>query len=205
MRKFYSLLLMLLSAVGLWAQTADLKVSISTSSPEHVYLLSNASGALMQANTKQGNVSNAGKFAFFPGGAEGAYKLYSIGEGKWVSYTKADSYSNGTGQALLVNNKEDANAWNVTTQTRNNAKVYQLAPYKNDGSVASKYMNWYQGTEDVSVGLYETGASGDNGSAWKLTLLPNSGSSYYMQDNHCAFLNLDVLGAEPKNERSENQ
>ena len=204
MRKFYSLLLMLLSAVGLWAQTADLKVSINASSPEHVYLLANAKGELMQANTYKGGVSNAGKFAFFPGGAEGAYKLYSIGESKWVSYTKADSYSSGSGKTLLVNNQATANAWNITVQTRNNAKVYQFAPYKNDGTAANIYMNWYANEENKTVGFWTDAASADNGSAWKLTLLPTSGSSYYIQDKHCAFLNLDVTGVEPGRE-SENQ
>ena len=194
---------MLLSAVGLWAQTADLKVSTSTSSPEHVYLLSNASGALMQANTKQGNVSNAGKFAFFEG-TGGAYKLYSIGEGKWVSYTKADSYSHGSGKTSLVDDQDAANAWNITVQTRNNAKVYQFAPYKNDGTAANIYMNWYANEEGKTVGFWTDAASADNGSAWKLTLLPNSGSSYYIQDKHCAFLNLDVTGTEPE-QSSQNQ
>lgn len=202
MRKFYSLLLMLLSAVGLWAQTADLKVSTSTSSPEHVYLLSNASGALMQANTKQGNVSNAGKFAFFEG-TGGAYKLYSIGEGKWVSYTKADSYAHGNGKASLVADQDEANAWNITVQTSNNAKVYQFAPYKNDGTAANIYMNWYANDTENTVGFWTDAASADNGSAWKLTLLPNSGSSYYIQDKHCAFLNLDVTGVEPARPTTE--
>lgn len=198
---------MLLSAVGLWAQTADLKVSTDESYPEHVYLLANANGDLMQANTKKGDTSNAGKFAIFSGGAEGAYKLYSIGEQKWVSYTKAASYSNGTGKALLVDDKDAANAWNITVQTNryiNNAKVYQFAPYKSDGSVANIYMNWFEGTSGVGVGLYGTGASGDKGSAWKLTLLPNSGSSYYIQDKHCAFLNLDVTGVEPNDNSEDN-
>ena len=202
MRKFYSLLLMLLSAVGLWAQTADLKVSTSKSSPEHVYLLSNASGALMQANTKQGNVSNAGKFAFFEG-TGGAYKLYSVGEGKWVSYTKADSYSYGNGKTSLVTDQDAANAWNITVQTRNNAKVYQFAPYKNDGTAANIYMNWYANDTEHTVGFWTDAASADNGSAWKLTLLPNSGSSYYIQDKHCAFLNLDVTGVEPDRKDTE--
>lgn len=204
MRKFYSLLLMLLSAVGLWAQTADLKVSTDPSSPEHVYLLANAKGELMQANTYKGGVSNAGKFAFFPGGAEGAYKLYSIGESKWVSYTKADSYSYGSSKTSLVENQATANAWNITVQTRNNAKVYQFAPYKNDGTAANIYMNWYANEENKTVGFWTDAASADNGSAWKLTLLPTSGSSYYIQDKHCAFLNLDVTGTEP-GQSSQNQ
>ena len=157
----------------------------------------------MQANTKQGNVSNAGKFAFFEG-TGGAYKLYSIGEGKWVSYTKADSYANATGQALLVDDQATANAWNITVQTRNNAKVYQFAPYKNDGTAANIYMNWYANEEGKTVGFWTDAASADNGSAWKLTLLPNSGSSYYIQDKHCAFLNLDVTGTEP-GQSSQNQ
>ncbi|MBQ5643428.1 MAG: Ig-like domain-containing protein [Bacteroidaceae bacterium] len=115
---------------------------------------------------------NAGKFAFYAeAGKENSYYIYSVDRKKWVSYTKAASYENGTNKAVLESDKSKAQPWNAIVVNDN----YQFAPYNNTG-VASKYMNWFGGKDqnaldntNKTVGFWEQGASQDAGSRWILT------------------------------------
>lgn len=159
-----------------WADTAPLAVSTSTDNPENQFHIRNGNNLYMGAYTSP-TEANLGLFAFFAEDAEnGKYKIYSIGQGKWVSYTQAASYSNGTNKAVLVDAQSEANVWNIATCTiKDGESGYEIRPYKSDGSIANIYMNWHGGTSSnpydgtsITVGFYGTAASGDKGSGWVL-------------------------------------
>lgn len=172
-------LLMALVCNVAWAQ---IDVSTSVETPNHVYALKSAAGYWMTSYTSPtNNETNRGVFAFFADG-EDAYKIFSVERQMWVSYTKADSYSDGANKAILVAAQADANAWNVTYVNN----YFQIAPYKNDGTAAATYWNWNGGVNagsnapdntNKTIGFYYKGAvagnNGDNGSRWTLVEVSN--------------------------------
>ena len=176
MKKLLLLFAVLLTTVGAWAQTVELKTSSSEVTPEYLYYLSNLNGKFMYANSSPTETSeDAGQFAFYEGDTTGDYYIYSFTLKKWISYDQAASYSNGTGKAVLKDSKAEANPWKIEFATSKEIKCYQIRPYKSDGTIASIYMNWYLGMGEnnpyrgeVTVGLYGTSASNDQGSAWLL-------------------------------------
>ena len=210
MRKFYLLMLTLLSAVGAWAQTVGIQVSANVDDPEYQYLImAEGPKKFMDSGTKPADGASAGRFAFFAGTRANEYKLYNIDNQKWISYTMAGSYSNGKGFATLIDkdNKDNANVWVATLVQIGNKCVYQFAP-RNTNGVAAKYMNWYNGVNnygDNTVGIYETGASNDTGSRWILGLAPKSGNTYFLQDTHGVYLNLKQLGVEANDPDNSTQ
>lgn len=166
-----SLFVALTSAV--WAQTDAIKASESVEAPEHMFTMMNGNGLTMTSFTSPTEkAENAGKFAFFAEeGKENSYYIYSVDRKVWVSYAKADSYSNGTNKTVLEADKAKAQPWNAT-QVNNG---YQFAPYNSTG-VAAKYMNWYGGKDQnpldnntKTVGFWEQGATQDAGSRWTIT------------------------------------
>ena len=211
MKKLLLLFAVMLSTVGAWAQVELLK-STNVENPEYQYIMMNGSGAWMKSTTSNGSASEVGRFAFFPYGEnENDVLIYSIDEGKWVSYTKADSYSNKKDFAQLVEVPvlEDANAtvnpWRYTSMTiKNGGFGFQFAPHNNSG-VASKYMNWFQGTSNnTTIGLWQDNASADNGSGWIIAQVPVEGIEYVLQDfTSGIFVNLYDLGEEA-NDHSYN-
>ena len=184
MRKITSILMLLMLCVGAsWAQTTEnILLSTNVANPEHVYYMKNGNGLWMTA-TSGPTVTwgNQAKFAFFAGdkkgvGEETAVKIYCVTANKWLSFTEAASYNNGINFVSMADTKDAANSWGITTQDGNGnlSTVYQFAPYNSTG-LASKYMNWYNGADsnpndntNITVGLYGTGATGDNGSCWIL-------------------------------------
>ena len=176
--RFLMLSLFVAFASVAWAQTDAIKASETVENPENLYVMKNGNGLIMTSYTSPTEKEeNAGKFAFFAQGSmEGAYYIYSVDRKKWVSYSKASSYSNGTNKAQLVDSKSSAQPWNAKLVSVNGANVYQFAPYTTVASVASKYMNWYGGKDQnapdntsLTVGYWEQGASADAGSRWIIT------------------------------------
>lgn len=162
------MLAMMLTTVGAWAQTEAIQTSTNVESPEHVFKLKNANGWVMAGTTgSTGAGTTPGKFAFFAGTVDGAFKVYSIDEAKWVSYTKSSSYDNGANFAVLIDSQTDAVEWNFAVVQRNGADVYQIAPYNTTG-VAGKYWNYFNGTSAThnTIGLWQGNAASDAGSAW---------------------------------------
>ena len=111
-KKFTMLLAALLCFVGVAkAQTVELQVSTTVASPEHQYVMKSGNNYWMAANTAP-TKHKLGRFAFFEvtetDNDANDYKIYSIDLQKWVSYTKADSYSNCKDFAKLVDNQADA-------------------------------------------------------------------------------------------------
>ncbi len=169
MKKFTLFLFSMFIAITAMAQ---IETSTSVENPEHMYTIKSGAGFYMTSCSSLGNQENAGRFAFFAvEGSDGAYYVYSIDRKLWVSYTKASSYSNGTNFAKLVDEKDNAEAWNIVLVDGN----YQVAPY-NTTAVAGKYWNWWGGKDynpenntNITIGLYDKGAagnSGDSGSRW---------------------------------------
>lgn len=168
MKKLLLLFAVMLSTVGAWAQTEAIQTSTNVESPEHVFKLKNANGWVMAGTTgSTGTGTTPGKFAFFAGTVDGAFKVYSIDEAKWVSYTKNSSYANGANFAVLIDSQTDAMEWNFAVVQRNGADVYQIAPYNTTG-VAAKYWNYFNGTSAThnTIGLWQGNAASDAGSAW---------------------------------------
>ncbi len=170
---FLSFLLAAFTTV-VWGQTETILPSKNEASPEHMYMLKNGNGVWMTAYTSPTRTEgNAGKFAFFADEANAdAYFIYSVDRKKWVSYTKAASYSNGTNFAVLVDDKSAANSWQTAKTAVSGADYYQFAPFTTT-AVEGKYMNWFRGVgndnpEDnttVTVGLWQDNASRDAGTA----------------------------------------
>ena len=63
--------------------------------PEHVYTMVNGNGAYVSPTTTPvSGDEDYGQFAFYAvDGVSGAYYIYSHNANKWLSYTKAYSYS----------------------------------------------------------------------------------------------------------------
>ncbi len=167
------MLALLLPAMTGWAQTDAIKASTSVDNPENLFTLKNGNGLTMTSYTSPTETAeNAGKFAFYAeAGKANSYYIWSVDRKKWVSYTKADSYANGTNKAVLESDKSKAQPWNAIVVNDN----YQFAPYNNTG-VANKYMNWFGGKDsnpldntNLTVGFWEQGASQDAGSRWIIT------------------------------------
>ena len=176
-RKFFTSFLLAAISAATWAQTQDIKVSTDVENPEHLFTLTNAGNLTMTPYTSPTQTAaNAGHFAFFAvDGEENQYKIYCVDNKKWISYEKASGYSNSVNFAKLIDAQAEANPWYAAKATRSNVDYYQFAPL-NTTTVASKYMNWYQGTganpldnTTITVGLWQDNASKDAGSAWTIT------------------------------------
>lgn len=168
MKKLLLSFAMLLATVGAWAQTEAIQTSTNVESPEHVFKLKNANGWVMAGTTgSTGTGTTPGKFAFFAGTVDGAFKVYSIDEAQWVSYTKNSSYTNGINFAVLIDSQTEAMEWNFAVVQRNGADVYQIAPYNTTG-VAGRYWNYFRGDAEThnTIGLYDGNVAADPGSAW---------------------------------------
>ena len=161
-----------------WAQTDAIKASTTEGSPEYMFTLLNGNGLTMTSYTSPTEKEeNAGKFAFYAqSGKADSYYIYSVDGKKWVSYTKAASYSSGANKAKLVADKASAQPWKAQKVTVGGNAVYQFMPYTTSGSAASQYMNWYGGKDQnpldntsLTVGLWQQGASQDAGSRWIIT------------------------------------
>lgn len=194
-----------------WAQTATIETSTNASNPEKVYVLSMLNGYWMTSNASP-TQSKPAKFAFFADG-ENKYKVYCVDTKKWLSYDKADSYSNGTGKGKFVDNQADANSWVFVAATNGSVSCYSVSPIKNDGTTAAIYWNWIYGVGQsnpldgtVTIGYYTTAAGGDKGSAWVLTevVVPTAGTEYMLADKCGTHLDLYNYGKET-NDQSKNQ
>ena len=136
--------------------------------PDHLYTMMNGNNLHANANTAPTEtVANFALFAFYPvSGVENAYYIYNYTLKKWLTYDKAGSYSNCTGFVKFSDSQE--NYFNLNNYADD---FYQIAPY-NTTSVASKYLNWFQGTSKnpmdgtVTLGLWEQGGASDAGSKW---------------------------------------
>ena len=172
MKKILSIFL---AALCLSTQVYADKIQASTTlpsngKPEHVYTMVNGNNIFATATTAPvlGD-EEKGLFAFYAvEGVEGAYYIYSSNAKKWLSYTKADGYSNGKEFIALSNSKVEGAYFKVNNYADDN---YDIAPYNTSGP-AAKYLNWFQGhtaNEGLTLGLWQDNGSNDNGSRWLFT------------------------------------
>ena len=138
--------------------------------PEHVYTMANGNGIFATATTSPvlGD-EEKGLFAFYAvDGVEGAYYIYSSNAKQWLSFTKADGYSNGKEFIALSNSKVEGAYFKVNNYADDN---YDIAPYNTNGP-AAKYLNWFQGhaaNEGKTLGLWQDNGATDTGSRWLFT------------------------------------
>ena len=147
-------------------------------SPEHVYTMMNGNGVYANALTAPTQTpANYGQFAFYAvDGVDGAYYIYSHTAKKWLTYTKAASYSNSKDFVKMADAKVDEAYFKVDNYADG---YYQIIPYNTSG-VAAKYLNWYQGIDGNpldgtnTLGLWEQNGATDPGSCYTFTEIVTS-------------------------------
>ena len=140
------------------AMAGDIVASTNEASPEKIFTMVSGNNASVGADAAPGD----GRFAFFAvENVENAYYIYSVTNNKWLSYAKADSYSNGAGFVTLSDTKE-----NYFHFEKIDNGYYQIRPYNNSG-VAAKYLNYYGGASaGVKLGLWQDNGNSDAGSRY---------------------------------------
>lgn len=176
MKKILLMLALMLPCLGVWAQ---IQPSTKTDAPEYLYKIKSKNNLYVAAHSNP-TQTNYGRFAFYSvEGKDNTYKIYSYDANLWLSYTKADSYSDGMNFVSFAQTQETADEWCVTTASNG---YYQIAPYNNTG-VAGRYWNFYGGIANVyysyddyknTLGLYNKNADGDGGSAWAFEAVDGS-------------------------------
>lgn len=182
MKKIITLLMLLCTCIGAWADSlsAILAVSNNETTPEYQYKVQprNSSDYWWSSTTTTcNNIDNAGKFAFYAAEGDGNYYIYSVDAQQWLSYEKAASYNNGKNFVTLVAEKASANYFKAVkgvstgSGASNDKSGYTFSPYKSDNTVAPTYLNWFEGAgrqeQTDKVGVYGTQWS-DAGSVWVL-------------------------------------
>ena len=168
MKKFFLFYILLFFVATGWAD--EIQPSTSVDNPEHVYVVAHAKGSTgylwSSTGTPTQTLSEAGRFAFIAKGNGGTneYYIYDVNNKKYISYTKADSYTVGMNFSTLAESQENANTWKFNYTS--NGDYYNIQPILNNGN-ASNYINWYGGVSGnhTSLGLWSNGTS-DNGSLW---------------------------------------
>ena len=143
----------------------------SAGKPEHVYTMKNANGLTSNALTAPTQTAeNYGLFAFYAvDGKENAYFIYSSKAGKWLTYEKAASYSNGINFVKMSSARGSDDYFFVNNYS---GDFYEIAPYRSNGEPAEKYVNWFGGKDSnpldgsTTLGLWQTNGAGDAGSRW---------------------------------------
>lgn len=149
--------------------------STDASNPENVYHIgSNNNSAYFWGNgTKP--ASNATGYAFFPvEGKEDVYKIYSVGDGKWLTYDKQLGYNDGPDFIKLADDEKNAGEFKIEfakgSSNANGIDGFLISPHNYLGA-EDKYLNWHGGINsntNKAVGLYSLGDT-DKGSIWTIT------------------------------------
>ena len=172
-------LLMALLCHVAWAEKMQPSTTLpDKGSPEHVYTMMNGNGVYANALTAPTQTpANYGQFAFYAvDGVDGAYYIYSHTAKKWLTYTKAASYSNGKDFVKMADAKVEGAYFKVDNCADG---YYQIIPYNTSG-VAAKYLNWYQGIDGNpldgtnTLGLWEQNGATDPGSCYTFTEIVTS-------------------------------
>ena len=188
-----TLLTTMLMAMAMQQMYADTVQSSTkqpgTGTPEHVYTMVSGNNYFANGITAPTQTeANYGKFAFYPvDGKSGAYYVYSITEGKWLTYAPSSSYPNKTKFIGLNSTRDDACYFRLNNYS---GDFYEILPYTTSGTTAGKYLNWYRGIGndnpldgDVTLGLWEDGGAQDGGSRWTFTELVQRNYDYKLTIN----------------------
>lgn len=186
MKRFTTILMLLMTVcMGAWAD--GLKVSTTESaSAEYQYKIfcRNASTYYL-GNTTNATNSGAdyGLFAFFAddsGDYTNGYYIYSIFEGKWVTYTAKDSYAQGDEgkNKITLTTEKPTVPWHIAADNSDN-KYYDIRAFKTDKTLDdSGYAswNWHGGVANNASNTMGFYRYTDNNSGWGIVLAGGSGS-----------------------------
>ncbi|MCQ2266676.1 MAG: hypothetical protein MJZ40_03090 [Bacteroidaceae bacterium] len=172
MKKILLLAAALVLSVGAWAQ-GTLELQPSTENVwEHQYRLHarNENGNYwLTSGLHSGNEAAAGKFAFVEQGTTGNYYVYSVDEGKWLTYSNTSTGAN----KITLSATKDA-YFVIESGTCTNGSAWgDKKGYVLKASSANVYMNFFQGP---TTNNYQTTGTigfwsdkwGDAGSVWVL-------------------------------------
>lgn len=175
MKKYFSLMALLLCFAGqAWADKIEASsTDPSSGKPEHLYTMVSGNGYYANGYTAPTQTDeNKALFAFYSAGISDTYYIYCYTSKKWLSYTKAASYSDGTkGFLRLTDSKTDGAYFKCNNYS---GDYYEIALY-NTTSVATKYLNWFQGVNDsanpldgtTTLGYWKDNGANDGGSRWQ--------------------------------------
>ena len=172
MKKYISLIALLLCLVQqAWAAQIQVSATLpSEGKPERLYTMKNGSGLYANGVTSPTQTeANRAHFAFYSSGVAGAYYIYCYSSQKWLGYDNTNSDTNMRNFIQLSESKADAAYFKFTFNAGNG--YYDIVPYNATG-VASKYLNWYGGTDfnpldgTNTLGLWEQDGAADTGSRW---------------------------------------
>ena len=172
MKKYISLIALLLCLVQqAWAAQIQVSATLpSEGKPERLYTMKNGSGLYANGVTSPTQTeANRAHFAFYSSGVAGAYYIYCYSSQKWLGYDNTNSDTNMRNFIQLSKSKADAAYFKFTFNEENGC--YDIVPYNATG-VASKYLNWYGGTDfnpldgTNTLGLWEQDGAADTGSRW---------------------------------------
>lgn len=175
MKKFITFIAALLCVVtSAWADKVVGSTTLPENGrPEHIYTMKNGNGLFVGKTLAPTQTEdNFAQLAFYAvNGVSNAYHIYNRSNGKWLTYTKAASYSNGKDFVKFTDAKASANYFIVDNYSGDN---YQLRPVTTGGAT-DKYLNWYQGIDGNpldganTLGLWEDSGSADGGSRYTFT------------------------------------
>ena len=155
MRKFYSLLLMLLVSVGAWAQ---LNIQVSTDGDMHYYAIKNLRGSVYAAYSGAsksialypGITSKANLFYFKEGETSGTYKIYSALNDKAC---KATGSWDDTGIDWYIQASENTTYTGFAISKEND--LTSTSHSWNNASGANKRVGYWDGNDIGSVWEFE--------------------------------------------------
>ena len=140
----------------------------SNGTPEYLYTMMNGNNYYAGATTTPQGGGRQGLFAFYAvDGVENAYYIYAYSADKWLSYTKAASYSDC--KAFVTLSDTQGEYFYLNNYSGDN---YQISPYTTAASAQAIYLNWYKGVgENASntLGLYGNNGATDAGSRYTFT------------------------------------
>lgn len=151
MRKLLLLFIALLTGVsGAWADGLLISTTESASAEYQYKIFCRGENAYFLGNTTNATNSGVdyGLFAFYSAAADGytnGYYIYSIFNGKWLSYEAKASYGEGDrgkNKVSLVATKAEANPWHIAADNTDD-KYYDILAFQTDKAVdANGYAAW---------------------------------------------------------------
>ena len=187
--------MLLLACLFGWILQALAGIKVSTTlpgdgKPEHLYTMVSGNG--IYANGMTGTTqteSKYGQFAFYETGTSGQYFIYSYTANKWVSYTQASSYSEGTTNFVKMSDQKSETSKFIVNEYATDK--YQIQPVTSSGT-GDRYLNWYKGlgsnpldNASVTLGLWKENGTDDAGSRWTFSevIPPAVGATPVLPEN----------------------
>lgn len=187
--------MLLLACLFGWVLQALAGIKVSTTQPgvgkpEHLYTMVSGNG--IYANGMTGTTrteSKYGQFAFYETGTAGQYLIYSYTANKWVTYTQASSYSEGTTNFVKMSDQKSETSKFIVNEYATDK--YQIQPVTSSGT-GDRYLNWYQGLgsnpldkASVTLGLWKQNGTDDAGSRWTFSevIPPAEGATPVLPEN----------------------